>query len=389
MDDGRTNGAGGTPAGHGGDRVMLVASAPGRCGIIGNPTDMYGGSVISCSTRERAYVSLEPGDDLILEADEGPVPIRQRADLQLKGDHCDILRAVIAHQRAYRLKAHLRCWSEIPFAAGLSGSTALLAAALRVVLAHEGVLVPPHHFAELARSVELNHLGVVCGYQDQYMAGFGGLNYMDFRDKEFYREVMSEPYATVEPLTPHLGPLPVPVILANTGVQHNSGVVHKPIRERWLEGDREVVDAYVRIGKLAREGKKALLNADWRLLGELMNENHDIQRRLGGSGPENERLIEAALRAGAYGAKLAGAGQGGTIIALHSEPESLATPLLAAGTRRILYPHPQQGVRLEPGLADAMLEVAPPAVVAAAREGRIGLPAGVRGPAAEVPSLRS
>jgi galactokinase/mevalonate kinase-like predicted kinase len=330
-------------------RGRIVASAPGRCGIIGNPTDMYGGSVISCSTRERAYVSLEPAESLVLEADEGPVVIRQRADLQLKGDHVDILRAVLAHQHEYRLRAHLRCWSEIPFAAGLSGSTAMLAAALRVVLAHGGVEVAPHHFAELARSVELNYLGVICGYQDQYMARFGGLNYMDFRDKEFYREVMSEPYATVEPLAGHL--VDLPVILANTGVQHHSGAVHKPIRERWLEGDREVVDGYVRIGKLAREGKKALLSRDWKLLGELMNENHDVQRRLGGSGPENERLIEAALRAGAYGAKLAGAGQGGTIIALHPEPRSLEAPLLAAGTRRILYPLPQEGVRLEEGPA--------------------------------------
>jgi mevalonate kinase len=123
--------------------------------------------------------------------------------------------------------------------------------------------------------------------------------------------------------------------------------VHKPIRERWLEGDREVVDGYVRIGKLAREGKRALLTRDWRHLGELMHENHDIQRRLGGSGPENERLIEAAVRAGALGAKLAGAGQGGTIIALHPEPRSLEAPLLAAGARRFLYPQPNGGVRLE------------------------------------------
>jgi galactokinase/mevalonate kinase-like predicted kinase len=330
---------------------VIVASAPGRCGIIGNPTDMYGGSVISCSTHERAYVSIAPADGLILEADEGPVRIQQRADLQLKQDHCDLLRAVIAHQRYFRLRAHLRCWSEIPFAAGLSGSTALVVAALEAVLAFHGVRHVRHHFAELARSIELNYVGVVCGYQDQYMATFGGINYLDFRDKEFYREVMSEPFATVEPLGQHVAELPF--VLANTGVAHHSGAVHKPIRERWLEGDREVVEGYLRISKLARDGKKALLMQDWRLLGELMNENHDIQRRLGGSGPENERLIEAALEAGAYGAKLAGAGQGGTIIALAPEPGRLEAALVAAGARRILYPAPSEGVRLEPALARA------------------------------------
>jgi galactokinase/mevalonate kinase-like predicted kinase len=350
QDGGRATGNGRDGAQRGGVHVAhtdgrLVVSAPGRCGIVGNPTDMYGGSVISCSTHERAYVSIEPYEGLLLEADQGPVEIRARSDLLLKGDHVDILRSVIAHQRFYRLRAKIRCWSEIPFAAGLSGSTAMVAAALKAVLAFQSIHYAPHHFAELARSIELNYMGVVCGYQDQYMATFGGLNYMDFRDKEFYREVMSEPFATVESLAAHVDELPF--VLANTGVAHNSGAVHKPIRERWLEGDREVVDAYVQVGKLAREGKKALLARDWKLLGELMNENHDITRRLGGSGPENERLIKAALDAGAYGAKLAGAGHGGTIIALHPEPRSLEPAMTAAGTRRFLYPQPSEGVRLE------------------------------------------
>jgi len=323
----------------------IVVSAPGRCGIVGNPTDMYGGSVISCSTRERAYVSVEPASGLVLESDQGMMQIHARSDLQLKGDHCDILRAVIAHQRYFRLRAHVKCWSELPFASGLSGSTAMVAAALKAVTAFQGIEFGQHHFAELARSIELNYMGVICGYQDQYMATFGGINYMDFRDKEFYREVLSEPFATIEMLGPHVTELPF--ILANTGVAHHSGAVHKPIRERWLEGDREVVDAYVRVGKLARVGKKALLAKDWKLLGDLMNENHDVQRQLGGSGPENERLIGAALQAGAYGAKLAGAGQGGTIIAIHPAPRSLEPALVAAGSRRFLYPEPGDGVRIE------------------------------------------
>lgn len=312
---------------------------------------MYGGSVISCSTQERAYVSIEPHPSLLLESDTGRVEIRTRSDLQLKGDHCDILRSVIAHQRYFRLKAHLNCWTELPFASGLSGSTAMVVAALKAVTTFQSIAYARHHFAELARSIELNYMGVICGYQDQYMATFGGINYMDFRDKEFYREVLSEPFATVESLAPHVDELPF--ILANTGVAHHSGAVHKPIRERWLEGDREVVDAYVRIGKLAREGKKALLARDWKLLGDLMNENHDEQRRLGGSGPENERLIQAALDAGAYGAKLAGAGQGGTIIALHPDLDSLVPALTAAGTRRFFRPSPSEGARLEDALAFA------------------------------------
>jgi galactokinase/mevalonate kinase-like predicted kinase len=75
-------------------------------------------------------------------------------------------------------------------------------------------------------------LRVVCGYQDAYMASFGGLNYMDFAGKQFDREIEAELFATVEPLTPYISELPF--LLAYTSVQHASGAVHKPLRERWL-----------------------------------------------------------------------------------------------------------------------------------------------------------
>jgi len=109
--------------------------------------------------------------------------------------------------------------------------------------------------------------------------------------------------------------------------------VHKPLRERWLEGDPEVRAGYDRISELARIGKKALLLEDWDTLGRAMNENHAIQRSLGGSGETNEALIAAALAAGAPGAKLAGAGDGGTIIILWpgEDISALEAAMVAAG----------------------------------------------------------
>jgi mevalonate kinase len=107
--------------------------------------------------------------------------------------------------------------------------------------------------------------------------------------------------------------------------------VHKPLRERWLEGDPEVRAGYERITELARAGKKALLLEDWDSLARLMNENHAVQRQLGGSGEANEALIAAALAAGAPAAKLAGAGDGGTIIILW--PDEDMSPLEEAMRR--------------------------------------------------------
>jgi galactokinase/mevalonate kinase-like predicted kinase len=292
----------------------LVCSAPGRAGIIGNPTDMYGGAVLSCSVGMRARVTVTPAKGIVLEANGEECHIAGWGDLRPRGDRFDLVRAILDYMRLPSLDCRISYESDIPLNSGMSGSTALLVATLQALLAWQGECPNRYQLAERARYIELNHLEVVCGYQDAYMCTFGGLNYMDFRGKQFYREAEAELFATIEPLAAYVAGLPF--ILGYTGVQHSSGAVHKPLRERWLEGESLVVQSYERMTELARMGKKALIMGDWPLLGRLMIENHAIQRDLGGSGESNERLITAALEAGALGAKLAGAGAGGTIVAL-------------------------------------------------------------------------
>jgi galactokinase/mevalonate kinase-like predicted kinase len=295
-------------------KQRIVCSAPGRAGIIGNPTDMYGGSVISCSVGMRARVTVTPAECIVLATNGKECRILGQDDLHPQGDLFDIPRAILSYMRLAPLNCRIEYVSEIPMSSGMSSSTALLVAILQAILAWQGEYPSLYQLAERARHIELNYLAVVCGYQDAYMCTFGGLNYMDFRGKQFYRSAEAELFATIEPLADYAPELPF--VLGFTGVQHASSAVHRPLRERWLEGEADVVRGYERITEIARLGKKALLQQDWPTLGHLMNENHAIQRDLGGSGESNERLIAAALEAGAPGAKLAGAGSGGTIIAL-------------------------------------------------------------------------
>jgi len=93
---------------------------------------------------------------------------------------------------------------------------------------------------------------------------------------------------------------------------------------------------YQEIVEIALKGKRALLDGNGDLLGRLMNENHQIQDGLSYSGEQNNKLIEAALAEGALGAKLAGAGGGGTIIALTLEAERTKKALLEAGAEMVL-----------------------------------------------------
>jgi len=295
----------------------------------------------------RARVTVTAAPHLVLETGGQECRIASRGDLRPRGNRFDVARAVLDYMRLPPLACHVRYESEIPLRSGLSGSTALVVALLQALLAWQGEYPNPYRLAERARHIELNYLKVVCGYQDAYMCTFGGLNYMDFRGKQFYREAEAELFATIEPLASYVSQLPF--VLGFTGVQHASGAVHKPLRERWSEGEAAVVEGYKRITEIARMGKKALLLADWTLLGRLMNENHAIQRGLGGSGEVNEKLISAALEAGALGAKLAGAGHGGTITALWpwSDATRLEEALREAGASAIYHLHVAPGAMIE------------------------------------------
>lgn len=336
---------------------MIRVSAPGRGGIIGNPSDMYGGTVVSCTIAERAEATITASPRLIFDVYGQWAEIKSEADLRFdpKLHFLDVAKAVWiylrdpAHGYGDRVDAnatfHVRAQSTVPLKAGCAGSTAMLLVILAGVLQHFDITMSRYELAELARRIERHVLGVHCGYQDQYMIVFGGLNCIDMRGKENHEDNPETPYASVDPLTEDVPVLPF--VLANTGLQRSSSEFHAEPRRKWEEGDPRRREGFERIGELGRLGKKALLQADWERLGELMNENHRLTDELVGAGDINNHLIQAALKAGALGAKLSGAGRGGTIIALHHDPDWMGAKLLEAGAERLIYLKPSPGLTVE------------------------------------------
>lgn len=321
---------------------------------------MYGGSVISCSTRERAYVSVEASDILEIIVEKNSRKIFKPEDLVQDGGIFDAVLAALEYFDLKDARIKISVTSDIPVSAGLSGSTAVMTALVAALLEwmekngyapDEKTILDgnsrknPYMLAETVRHIELYFLKIVCGYQDAYMCTFGSLNLLDFRDKENYLSLNLEPLGTVENLA---GTAPqLPIILAHTGIKRVSGSVHKPVRDRWIEGDSTVVKGVLRLAHIARMSKKALLSGDWEVLGEAMTENHEIVRSFGSSSEINEKIIRIALDSGAIAAKLAGAGKGGTIIVLNPEPEKMIKAFEDFGVSSILYPAPRDGVRRE------------------------------------------
>jgi mevalonate kinase len=123
--------------------------------------------------------------------------------------------------------------------------------------------------------------------------------------------------------------------------------VHGPVIKRWLAGESRIVDAVEEVAELGRLGVAALRDLDYGGLATCMNRNQRVIQAWGGSGAEIDKLVEDCLDAGALAAKLAGAGMGGTVIALSEDLERLEENLCARGYTQFLRPEITPGLRFE------------------------------------------
>ena len=338
---------------------------PARINILGNPTDANEGdfATITAAVEIRAGGIAEKYEGLLLEV--GPrtafEPENQKRDsvqcLEWKQaqlplpytGQLDLLKAAINRlaqfSSEFRQKfrpdlgqgVRLAVWSEVPRQSGLGGSSLFVLIALAALREVYQLDRRKHHdyfLAELAQRVEGKELGIACGFADRYAPLFGGLAYLDYRGKLYQKEICEEPLVTYERLDAWVEDLPLLVI--TTGIQHESGDVHGRMRPRYLQEHAEWVhrggsppnlvrlmsDTY----ETAWRGKIALLQGDLAAFGSLMNRNHQLVNEMmeacgfqDGAGWANNLFIQAALENGALGAKLTGAGDGGSVFAL-TEP---------------------------------------------------------------------
>lgn len=138
------------------------------------------------------------------------------------------------------------------------------------------------------------------------------------------------------------------IVIGNTGVQANTAEVNTRVRT-WLADHPERMHLFQEMGWLERQAEAALASHDLATVGQLMNLNQLILEKIGVCHPKNTVLIEAALRAGALGAKITGSGGGGIIVAL-TEPgqqAAVAAAIDAAGGRSLITVAGCPGVRVE------------------------------------------
>ncbi len=129
------------------------------------------------------------------------------------------------------------------------------------------------------------------------------------------------------------------LVIGDTGVRAQTSEVNAHVRA-WLAVDVARMRYFEMIGALSDIAQEKLEIGDWRLLGRLMNMNQLVLDKIGVSCPELERLIDAAIGAGALGAKLSGSGGGGIMTALVTDEarEAVAVALRNAGAHAVYMP---------------------------------------------------
>ena len=307
--------------------MLVQTKAYARAGLVGNPSDGYFGKTISFIIRDFcAEVTLYETPELRIEPNErdhsvfGSIEalardVRQfgyyggirllKASVKRFFDHCT-KHDIPLHGRNFTL----RYSSNIPPQVGMAGSSAIITACWRALMAFYEVDIPKHLVPSLVLSVENDELGIPAGLQDRVIQTFEGVVFMDFNRAS----IEKLGHGIYEELDPAL--LPPVYVAYTTKLSEGTEVFHNDIRGRWNRGERDVVSAMYHWANLAQRVRDMLIEGRGREIGSLLNENFDLRRRLYKISQGNVDMVEAARECGAS-AKFTGSG--GAIVGTYED----------------------------------------------------------------------
>jgi len=194
-------------------------------------------------------------------------------------------------------KIHLS--STIPISSGLGSSAAISVSLINALFSFVGYQASESLLSELAYKVEIEFHGTPSGIDNTVVAYRKPVYFQKGKDIEFINPGGN-----------------FTIIIADSGVSGNTKVAVARVRERWLNNTILFEEYFQKIGEIASHAKMALENGEQTILGNLMNANQELLRKIGVSHPSLENLIDISMKHGGLGAKLCSGGLGGNIIIL-------------------------------------------------------------------------
>ncbi len=303
--------------------MKVKVSAPGKLMLMGEHAVVYGYPCIVTAVDKRLYVEAELTDK---KEDEIITP-------QVKESRF-VLESISHFKEKFHIKKSVRIRTQGDFShnVGLGSSSAVTVATFKALSIFFDIPLSSREVFDLSYRVTLGIQGLGSGF-DIAAASFGGTLYFVTGGK------------MIEPLkVPSL-----PLVVGYSGIKADTPFYVRKVAERFKSKKAEMMNLFSKMSELVNTAKGKLLSNDYVQVGRLMTENHTLLQKLGVSTPQLDTMVQAAIDAGAWGAKLSGAGGGDCMVALVSENkrQRIEEAIQKANGEIINVKNNAQGIRLE------------------------------------------
>ncbi|MBS1688809.1 MAG: dehydrogenase [Bacteroidetes bacterium] len=300
--------------------MIYRSKAPLRIGLAGGGTDvspycdLYGGTVLNATISLYAYASIEPLDEptIIIEAIDrnekvsypktDALPIDGQLDLA-SGVYNRIVREYGNVPSGFKITTYV----DAPAGSGLGTSSTLTVAILGAFAEWLKLPLGEYDIAHMAYQVERIELAMAGGKQDQYAATFGGVNLMEFYGND---TVIVNPLRIKDRYMYELGNN---LLLYFTATSRLSSTIIEAQSKNVTDKNQNSIEAMHQLKEQARMMKEALLKGKIHDIGAILDYGFRYKKQMaqGISNPLMDEIYETALKAGATGGKITGAGGGG------------------------------------------------------------------------------
>ncbi|MBG0858204.1 MAG: dehydrogenase [Bacteroidales bacterium] len=301
--------------------MIYRSKAPLRLGLAGGGSDVspyseiFGGAVLNATIDQYAYCTIEEtssGTIVINAADLGitkkyasalSLPIDGQLDL-----HKGVYNRIIRNFGITRpLSFSMTTYCDAPPGSGLGTSSTMVVAIIKAFTEWLNLPLGDYDTAYLAYQIERTDLGFRGGKQDQYAATFGGFNFIEFSKDD---------RVIVNPLRINrwiIDELEISMVLYYTGASRSSDKIIREQQDNTRRGRKLPVEATHRIKQNSYLMKELLLKGDIVRFAKTLKSDWDNKKKMAASitNVHIEKIYEAAMKAGAYGGKVSGAGGGG------------------------------------------------------------------------------
>ena len=313
---------------------MIITRTPLRLAIGGGGTDLpsfyskFGSFFISASINKYVYVTFYR---TFIEG------IRLKYSVMEDVQSLDEVRHPIVRET---LRLHgalnnveLASHADIPAGTGLGSSGAFGVGLSHALFASEGRKVTAEDIAKEATDVQMNILHYPIGLQDQYASAFGGFRVFEVgKDGAVKTYALPMPKGAVEHLQKNL-------CMFFTGVTRSANEILVEQKQKSESADSAMYEALQYTQKLGFSIRDALVAGEYATFGNLMNEHWEYKKQRSSkmSNPDIDAHYGAALKSGAVGGKLVGAGGGGFLLFYAEDPKSLIAAMTARGLRHVPF----------------------------------------------------